>query len=127
MLEEQLSRFWFFRFLGAFSVRKNSRDIMESLHYATELLQDPENLVLIFPQGAIQVPWVSKPETGKGADYIWKKSQTHANLFYGAVLTHYGSQPKPTASFFVQQAQEVASFADFYTQLLRETEKNWTA
>ncbi len=34
-------------------VRKNSRELIESLNYANELLQDPLNVVTIYPSGEI--------------------------------------------------------------------------
>src|SRR5438128_1975010 len=43
----------YLKYGGAFSVNKNSRDMLQSLDYAAELLNDPQNLVLIFPQGKL--------------------------------------------------------------------------
>jgi chlorobactene lauroyltransferase len=57
MVEDiQLSRYQFFRYLGAFSIdRTNRRAAYESMVYAAELLHCQDNrLLLIFPQGAIQ-------------------------------------------------------------------------
>lgn len=54
MLEEQLRKFMILNQGGAFSIRKNSRDIVESLEYTTGLLKYKENVLLIFPQGEIQ-------------------------------------------------------------------------
>jgi len=125
MLEDQLERFWFFRYLGAFSVRKNSRYALKSLEYAAELLEDPENLVVIFPQGSIHVPWAKEVHTGKGAERLWKRAHTHSRLFYGNVLTHYGANPKPTATFFVEEASSVQGFAAYCQAMLHKTEKEW--
>ena len=51
MLEEQLSGRSFLNKAGAFSIRKNARSLIESLDYAASLLESPENLLLMFPQG----------------------------------------------------------------------------
>ncbi|MCC8094901.1 MAG: hypothetical protein LIP05_05840 [Tannerellaceae bacterium] len=40
MLEEQLKKYPVLNRCGAFSVQKNSRDILNSLNYSTEILQD---------------------------------------------------------------------------------------
>lgn len=120
MLEEQLERFWFFKYLGAFSVKKNSRSVLKSLEYAANLLEDPDNMVVIFPQGEIEVPWIHQMNMGKGAAHIWKKAQVKAQLVYGVVLTHYGSQPKPTATFYMQPAQSTTAFAHYYHKVMQQ-------
>src|SRR4051812_2721134 len=48
VIEETMQRVFFFKYMGAFSINKNSREMLDSLHYAAELLNNPENLVLIF-------------------------------------------------------------------------------
>jgi chlorobactene lauroyltransferase len=56
MVEEaQLRRYFFFTWIGCFSVdRQNRRSAMQSLHYAAELLKGrPGRMVGIFPQGEI--------------------------------------------------------------------------
>ncbi|HET6557721.1 MAG TPA: lysophospholipid acyltransferase family protein [Prolixibacteraceae bacterium] len=53
MLEEQLVKRMFLTRCGVFSVRKNSRDLYESLLYAAGLLKDPGNMVVIYPSGEI--------------------------------------------------------------------------
>jgi len=53
MLEEQMKKRMFLTRCGVFSVRKNSRDLVESLQYAASLLKDPSNVVTIYPSGEI--------------------------------------------------------------------------
>ena len=55
MEEKQLKKLFLFRRLGAFSViRENSRQAVESLNYAVNLLQEnPRRTLWIFPQGKI--------------------------------------------------------------------------
>lgn len=51
MHESGLTRYPYFRFLGAFSInRKKPKDIMASLEYTEQLLKDGKSVVL-FPQG----------------------------------------------------------------------------
>ncbi len=54
MLETQLKKFWYFRHLGAYSIAPGQRSVLESISYTAELLEDPEKLVVVYPQGAIQ-------------------------------------------------------------------------
>src|SRR4029078_9939760 len=54
MLEEQLKKFRFFSHGGVYSVKKKSRDMIESLDFTCHLLENKKNLVQLFPQGDIQ-------------------------------------------------------------------------
>jgi hypothetical protein len=57
VLEEHVTRFGFFRRLGAFSIRPGSRDeVAASLAYAASVLADPANVLALFPQGRIHHP-----------------------------------------------------------------------
>jgi len=53
MLEHRLREFWFFRFVGAFSINQQSpKGIVESLDYTVSLLQG-NKVVILFPQGEL--------------------------------------------------------------------------
>jgi chlorobactene lauroyltransferase len=55
MDEEQLVKYRFFRWIGAFSVnRQNPREAVRSLHYAAALLNRPNRLLWIYPQGVMR-------------------------------------------------------------------------
>lgn len=55
MDEEQLVRYRFFRWIGAFSVnRQNPRDAIRSLQYAAALFDRPNRLLWIYPQGVMR-------------------------------------------------------------------------
>ena len=64
--QENYQKVWFMKYLGSFSVKKNSRSIIETLEYAGHLLDDPENLVLIFPQGKLYSGHVEQIQFEKG-------------------------------------------------------------
>jgi 1-acyl-sn-glycerol-3-phosphate acyltransferase len=55
ILEEQLKKYYFLKKIGGFSINPVSKkDLKESLNYATELLLNKENLVIIFPEGELR-------------------------------------------------------------------------
>jgi len=55
MLESQLKKYWFFRYLGAFSINtKNFISVKESIIYARKQLEKKNNALVIYPQGAIE-------------------------------------------------------------------------
>ncbi|MBX7206511.1 MAG: lysophospholipid acyltransferase family protein [Bacteroidia bacterium] len=106
MLEKQLNRYWFFRFLGAFSVRKNSRSVMESFEYTSGLLKNSNNLVLIFPQGEIQPLGIEKIKFERGIELLKTSGTPRTQTIFGYAHTEYGSNPKPAVYFFIRPANE---------------------
>ncbi len=74
MLEEQLRKHMYLNKAGGFSVRKGSRSIVESLGYTAELLNDKNNLVLMFPQGRIESMHKQDFVFEKGIEYVLKKA-----------------------------------------------------
>ena len=52
--ESQLEKHIYFKYKGAFSIKKKSKELFESINYTTEILSNPQNMVLIFPQGRLQ-------------------------------------------------------------------------
>ena len=65
MLEEQLKRFWFFQKLGAYSINPNRLNgLLSTVKYTRDLLNNPNNLVVIYPQGTIE-PFEKRPLTIK--------------------------------------------------------------
>ena len=53
MLEDQLKKHWYFRYTGGYSVKRKSKEIVKSIEYTNELLSNPKNIILMFPQGKI--------------------------------------------------------------------------
>jgi chlorobactene lauroyltransferase len=52
---EQLSKYSFFKWIGAFSVNRNSpKEALESVGYSIDLLKDSNRVLWIFPQGVMQ-------------------------------------------------------------------------
>src|SRR6478735_3118551 len=74
VIEETVKEVSFFKYVGAFSVNKNSRDMLASLNYAAELLNDPENMVLIFPQGKLYSNFINEIIYEKGLSRIIEKA-----------------------------------------------------
>jgi len=106
MLEEQLRKYWFFNYTGGFSVNKNSRSIIESLNYSTEILQDKNNMLMIFPQGEIESMHKSEFLFEKGIERIIKNSQQEIQILFVANMVDYFSQPKPSVSIYYEECLE---------------------
>ena len=103
MLEEQLNKFMILNKGGAFSVQKNSRDIIKSLNYSVDVLNDKNNLLLLFPQGEIQTLYTSNFVFGNGLDYIFKNKKTDIQLIFNINLVDYFSESKPTLTIYFKE------------------------
>jgi 1-acyl-sn-glycerol-3-phosphate acyltransferase len=90
---------------GAFSVNKNSRDMLESLNYAAELLNDPKNLVLIFPQGKLHSNFVEQVHFEKGLGRIIEKAGETFQLIFAATFIQYFRSKKPSITVYLSRQE----------------------
>lgn len=103
MVEDtQLSRYQFFRTVGAFSVnRRDGRSAMQSLNYAVQLLTEaPRRMLLIFPQGEIQANDVRPLTFFNGIGHIVKKvaaSRGACDVYPMASRYEFIGEQKPDA------------------------------
>ncbi|MFO7852536.1 MAG: 1-acyl-sn-glycerol-3-phosphate acyltransferase [Bacteroidota bacterium] len=95
MLKEQLKGRLFLNKAGAFSINPGTRDIVESLHYSSELLNDPNNMLLMYPTGEIQSSYISSFRFMKGLDKILADNDPEIRFY--ACLIDYFSERKPAA------------------------------
>lgn len=107
MLEEQLRQHMILNKGGAFSVKKNSRSLIESLSYCIELLEDKNNIVVLFPQGAIQSLYQSDFHFEKGATHILKSCGNKVQCVFNVNLIDYHSQKKPTLYIYYKNSSVI--------------------
>lgn len=104
MVEEKtVHMLHYLKFAGAFSVTKKSRDIIESLDYAARLLDDPQNLVLIFPQGKLFSNYVDDVRFDKGVFRIMQKAQGKYQLLFASTFIQYFKHKKSTATVYLKR------------------------
>lgn len=97
--ESQLEKHWYFKYKGAFSVKKKSREVFESIQYTQELLQDPKNLVLVFPQGKLQSMHATTIDIEKGVYKLIEGAGKNCRVLYNAVVLDYFEGFKPMVTF----------------------------
>jgi len=95
MLEEQLKKHWYFQYTGGYSVKKKSRSAIESINFTLELLERPQNMVLMFPQGKIHSMHVDYIKFEKGIEKIIQKSPHDTQVIFVVNLVDYFSNKKP--------------------------------
>ena len=100
MLEEQLSKYWFFSKIGAYSIEPgHRRGIVESLAYTVELLNQQMSLVSVFPQGEL-LTWHTRPLGYKrGVEWILQKYGKQVAVLPLAIRTEFLGERCPSAFF----------------------------
>ncbi|MBD1394324.1 lysophospholipid acyltransferase family protein [Mucilaginibacter glaciei] len=106
VIEETMREVVFFKYIGAFSVNKNSRDILKSLDYAAELLKDPRNLVLIFPQGKLYSNFTDDINFEKGLQKITEAAAGKYQLMQVATFIESLQYKKPTVNVYLAKADD---------------------
>jgi len=126
MLEEQLKKHWYFKYTGGYSVKRKSRDIVESIDYTIELLNIPDNIILMFPQGVINSAYNNSIHFERGIQQIIDKSKNDFQVLLVANFTDYFSNAKPNlfiytktcSSAFLRNNDVEKEYKQFYAQIL---------
>ena len=103
MLEEQLKKRMFLNKCGGFSVSKNPKELLESINHAVSLLEDKNNLVLIFPQGRIETKYRYPFYFERGIEAILKRTSDKVHIVFIANMIDYFSAPSPSLYIYYSQ------------------------
>ncbi len=130
MLEEQMKSRMFLTRCGVFSVRKNSRDLIESLNYASELLQNPHNVVTIYPSGEIISHHLQNFKFERGFARLAGNKDNHAAIAFAVVLIDHFSQSRPEIRIYIEnfigertaETIEIAYHSFYQSCILKQTE-----
>jgi 1-acyl-sn-glycerol-3-phosphate acyltransferase len=102
VIEETVQKVFFFKYMGAFSVNKNTREILTSLDYAATLLNDPENLVLIFPQGKLYSNFIDRVSFEKGLLKILQAATGTFQIVHAATFIEGLQYKKPSVNVYLK-------------------------
>jgi 1-acyl-sn-glycerol-3-phosphate acyltransferase len=101
------------KYAGGFSVKPGTRDLIKSLDFAAELLNEPDNLVLIFPQGKLYSNMVEEVVFESGISHIIKKAENFQLIFAATFIENFDNF-KPTANVHLK-AQTGTDFKNIST------------
>ena len=101
----------YLKYFGAFAPESKGKDVMSTLQYAGALLDDPKNLVLIFPQGKIRSSHSRSISFEKGVIQVINASKKKFQVVFSVILTDYLNKQKPEAEAYLTnwQAEEYIS------------------
>lgn len=123
MLEEQLKKHPFLRYGGCFSVHRGKRDVAESLRYSCEILENPANALLIFPQGEVESLYTNDFSFMKGAGYIMDHSAA-CQVWMNVNLINYYSLKKPVLNIYLKRYHgEAGLLQESFNLFARECRK----
>ncbi|MDD2530011.1 MAG: 1-acyl-sn-glycerol-3-phosphate acyltransferase [Bacteroidales bacterium] len=101
MHENQLLKYKFFNQTGGFSINNQYRHIIDSINYSSSILDDKNNLLVIYPQGEINSIYQSEFVFKRGIEKIIKEKDI--SLIFSANLIDYFSCPKPSVYIYLEQ------------------------
>lgn len=114
MLEEQLKKYWFFRYLGAIGFNPNNpRGIVELINYLEELLNNPNNLVVFYMQGQIQF-FNEKMELQNGLKLILNKISADFNIKYSFFSFDYFENKTPQINSMLFESLNKAEIVNYF-------------
>lgn len=120
ILEETARKIWFMKYLGAFSINKQSKSIIESIDYAAQLLDDNSNLVLIFPEGKLYSSHKKNLSFEKGLTHIINQSKREFKAVFASILFDYFGKRKPSANVYLN----TWDYPEYITVRILENEFN---
>lgn len=95
MLEEQLEKRLFLNKAGAYSIKRGSRSVVDSLNYTSGLLHEPENMVVVYPQGTITSIHRKPVRFEKGTERIIAGASDRLMILFYVALPDWFSEKKP--------------------------------
>jgi 1-acyl-sn-glycerol-3-phosphate acyltransferase len=106
MLEEELQKRLFLRNIGAFSVKRGHKSLLDSLQYAVDLLQDPQNMLLIFPTGGLQSLYAGNFAFEKGTERMLKNAPPNLQVVFSFILPEFGAYPRPALHAYLHSHED---------------------
>lgn len=101
--EDNYKAVWFLKYLGGFSVKSNSKSMIKSLEFAGSLLNNPDNLVLIFPQGKLYSGHVTEVKFEKGLMNLINSSKRNFQYVFAAGFMDHFQNRKPVFNCYLQE------------------------
>lgn len=109
-VKKQMEKKPWLKYSGSFSVEPGKRSVEESLDYAAELMNEPGNLLIYYPQGELESAYVRHIEFKDGIYEIATRTKGNCQLIWCSVLTEYFESIKPSAYFNLLDCGDCVDF-----------------
>lgn len=98
-LKKQMEKNKWLRYCGSFSIDPGKRSIKESFGYAGEVLSQPGNLLLFYPQGNLESNHVPRIQFEDGLNQIVPLIKGKCQLIWSSNIYEYFESTKPSVYF----------------------------
>lgn len=126
-LETTLKRWPFMRHFGAFSIKPQSKGALASLTYAAGLLDNPDNLLLIFPQGKLYSNFTDEIRFERGLGRIIAQSSGKFQYIMAASFIEYFNNKKPSVNVYLKPLvvphNDIDAISQAYTRHYHESKQ----
>jgi 1-acyl-sn-glycerol-3-phosphate acyltransferase len=99
VLEKQMQQNKWLTRLGCFSVAPGTDTVNESIEYIAELLNDPGNIFLMFPQGKLESNHVRHIQVQPGIIAIVRRITGNCQMLWSSNFVEYFESLKPSIYF----------------------------
>ena len=98
-LKRQMQKNPWMRYIGSFSIDPGKYSIQESFNYAAEVLSEPGNLLLFYPQAKLESSHIRYIKFEDGIAEIVPKIKGNCQLIWSSNLIEYFESLKPSVYF----------------------------
>lgn len=116
-LKRQMELNWWLRYLGSFSIEPRKYSVKESLDYAAEILNEPGNLLLFFPQGNLESVHIRTIEFQDGIAEIVHEVKGNCQLLWSSNIGEYFESIRPSVYF---NMLDCGTAEDFDFELMKQ-------
>lgn len=128
MDEKELKKRWLFNYSGGYSISGN-KSMFESISYTGKLLENPGNLIVIYPQGKLYSSHTQEIQFKRGVERI--NIPENSKVVFLVQLTDYYQYKKPTLYFYYTEADTQTvknklleqAYQQFYVECLHKHNK----
>ncbi len=123
LLESQLMKNPILKFSGAFSINPGSKSVVETLKYSLKVLENQNNMLVMYPQGVISSLYSNRVEFKDGGDFLVKKLGDKVDVVMGNFFVEYLSNLKPTLFCYLKRYDAKTGFSleDSFNQFYNES------
>jgi hypothetical protein len=98
-LKKQMEKNPWLRYCGSFSVEPGRRSIKESFAYAAEVLSEPGNLLMFFPQGKLESSMIRYIKFEEGISEIVPQIKGDCQLIWSSNLVEFFESIQPSVYY----------------------------
>jgi len=95
-VKKQMEKNKWLQYIGSFSIDPGKRSIKESFEYAAEVLSEPGNLLLFYPQGNLESCYIRYIKFDEGLYEIVPQIKGDCQLIWSTTMVEYFESLNPT-------------------------------